>query len=148
MGSTARIFAKYLYEYSALMRKYLHTCIIILMSFLVSIQGFGVYSFNRVVLAPSQNIILDLNQDEQKDLNEQDDSDSDSDSIPLPLTLPDEETKEDCVDIDDLKVNQSLIHKNLYYPELDIQDFHFLLIKRPFSKAKTPTPPPDVVLSV
>lgn len=130
------------------MRKYLHTCIIILMSFLVSIQGFGVYSFNRVVMAPSQSIVLEINQAEQNDLEEQSDSDSESDSIPLPLTLPDEETKEDCVDIDDLKVNQSLIYKDIFYPKLDRQDFHFLLAKRPFNKAKTPTPPPDLAFAV
>ena len=130
------------------MRKCLHTCLIVLMSFLVSIQGFGVYSFNRVVLAPNQSIVLDLNQEEQNDLEEQDDSDSNSDSIPIPLTLPDEETKEDCVDIDDLKVNQSLIYRNLHYPKFDKQDSHFLLVKRPFSKAKTPTPPPDMAPSV
>tara|TARA_R110001592_G_scaffold76758_3_gene231519 strand:- start:4413 stop:4769 length:357 start_codon:yes stop_codon:yes gene_type:complete len=115
------------------------------MSFLVSIQGFGVYSFNRVVLAPSQNIVLDLNQEEQNDLEEQDDSSSDSDSIPIPLTLPDEETKEDCVDIDDLVLNQSLIYRNSRQLDFIKRDFYFFILDGDFIKGKIPTPPPDLL---
>ncbi|KYG82742.1 hypothetical protein [Roseivirga echinicomitans] len=113
------------------------------MSFLVSIQGFGVYSFNRVVLAPNQSIVLDANQDEQSDSEEQDESDSDS--IPIPLTLPDEETKEDCVDIDDLVLNQSLIYRNSLRLDFIKRDFYFFILDGDFIKEKIPTPPPDLL---
>tara|TARA_A100000171_G_C2137415_1_gene151460 strand:+ start:2575 stop:2919 length:345 start_codon:yes stop_codon:yes gene_type:complete len=113
------------------------------MSFLVSIQGFGVYSFNRVVMAPSQSIVVDMSQDEEH--NTEDQENSDSDSIPLPLTLPDEETKEDCVDIDDLVVSHSYYHKNWTLVDFVKRDFYFFILDGEFIKEKIPTPPPELI---
>ncbi|WP_323756976.1 hypothetical protein [Roseivirga sp.] len=94
-------------------------------------------------MAPNQSIMLDLNQDGQNDAEEQDSSDSDS--IPIPLTLPDEETKEECVDIDDLVLNQSLIYKASIRIDFIERDFYFFQLDGDFIKEKIPTPPPDLL---
>ena len=128
------------------MIKTLQKGIVILMGLLICVQGYGVYSFDQIVPPASLTYGLALNAEQNPDSlpNPSDESDT----IPLPFSFPDEETKEDCEDVDDLKVNNSLFNGLISALTLLKPNSYPFHIHYPIAVSTIPTPPPDTDIHV
>ena len=122
------------------MIKALQKSIVILMGLLICVQGYGVYAFDQIV-PPSAGLTYSTSPQDDKQSSQEESGDSDT--IPIPFSFPDEETKEDCEDIDDLKVNDSFFNGSLERFSLIKPNTGPCRENYSVTDSTIPTPPPD-----